>query len=84
MKKPGLLLCVLSLLLSSCEKTVSFNLENAEPVLVVDATIESGIPPMVILSTSFNYFSEISTQMLLNSFFTRHTLPYPMAPQQKS
>jgi hypothetical protein len=54
--------------LSSCEKKVSFDLDESEQVTVVDASIEDGKPPMVILSKSFDYFSEISPEILLNSF----------------
>ena len=55
-------------LLSSCEKSVSFDLENAAPQVVVEATIENGQPPLVTLSKSFNYFSKITRDLLLNSF----------------
>src|SRR5687768_9662163 len=57
-----------AILFSGCEKTVSFNLNDVEPELVVDASIEDGQPPVIILSNSFNYFSEISPEILLNSF----------------
>ena len=55
-------------LISSCEKTVTFDLNDQEQVTVVDASIEDGRPPMVILSKSFGYFSKISPEILLNSF----------------
>src|SRR5688500_5735045 len=54
--------------ISSCEKTVTFDLNEQEHVIVVDASIEDGRPPMVILSKSFGYFSKISPEILLNSF----------------
>jgi hypothetical protein len=54
--------------ISSCEKTVTFDLNEQEQVTVVDASIEDGRPPMVILSKSFGYFSRISPDILLNSF----------------
>jgi hypothetical protein len=63
-----LIVVTVVLLLSGCEKTVSFDLDDLETVPVVDATIEDGQPPVVILSGSFNYFSAISPEMLLNSF----------------
>nr|WP_214460474.1 DUF4249 domain-containing protein [Flavihumibacter fluvii] len=44
----------------ACEKTVSFDLDQQEPKLVVDATIEAGGPPIFIVSRSLDYFSEIS------------------------
>jgi hypothetical protein len=55
-------------MLCACEKTVTFDLEEQEQVSVVDASIEDGQPPMVILSKSFGYFSRISPEILLNSF----------------
>jgi hypothetical protein len=62
------LLVALSAIWCSCEKTVSFQLEATPPVMVVDATIENGQVPMVVLSKSLNYFSKISPEILLNSF----------------
>lgn len=38
------------------------------PSLVVEATIENGQPPVVILSSSFSYFSNISAALLASSF----------------
>ena len=55
-------------LLTGCEKSVSFKLDETAPALVVDATIESGQPPFVLLSNSLNYFSKISPEILLGSF----------------
>ena len=52
----------------SCEKTVDFKLEEAEPKLTVEATIENGLAPVVILSKSVNYFSTISIQQLADIF----------------
>ncbi|NII28131.1 DUF4249 domain-containing protein [Pseudoflavitalea sp. X16] len=54
--------------LASCEKAISFAPRNAEPVVVIEATIESDQPPMVILSRSLHYFSEISPDSLAASF----------------
>ena len=55
-------------LLMSCEKKIDFNLKNAEPVLVVDAQIENGQAPTVVLTKSFDYFSTISPQTLSGLF----------------
>jgi Domain of unknown function (DUF4249) len=54
--------------LSSCEKNIDFNLKNADDVLVVDAQIENGVAPTVVLTKSFDYFSNISPQLLAGSF----------------
>ena len=58
----------LSLLLLGCEKKVDFKLDQSSPKLVVDASIENGEPPIVVLSKSINYFSKISPQLLAESF----------------
>jgi hypothetical protein len=52
----------------SCEKVINFKLNQAQPQLVVDATIENFQTPMVILSSSLNYFSSITPAILENSF----------------
>lgn len=54
--------------LTGCEKKVDFTLKNEPDKLVVEATIENGQPPMVILSRSIGYFSKI-TPALLNQTF---------------
>jgi hypothetical protein len=56
------------LLLSSCEKEVDFNLDEATPKLVVEGTIENGQPPVIYLSKSLDYFSAINPAVLMNSF----------------
>jgi hypothetical protein len=53
---------------SGCEKNVDLNLKAAEPLLVVDAQIESGNAPIVVLTKSLGYFSKISPEILANSF----------------
>lgn len=57
-----------SLLFTACEKSVSFKLDEVAPKLVVEATIENGQPPLVYLSRSLNYFSQINQNILANSF----------------
>ena len=66
MKNIFLLLTVIFFL--SCEKNIDFNLKNADDVLVVDAQIENGQPPTVVLNKSFDYFSNITPAILANSF----------------
>ena len=56
------------LLFSSCEKSVSFKLDDVSPKLVVEASIENGQTPVVYLSKSMNYFSKIDPGILANSF----------------
>ncbi|MBA2761583.1 MAG: DUF4249 family protein, partial [Segetibacter sp.] len=58
----------LAILLYGCEKAIDFKLEESEPKIVIDATIENNQPPIVVLSKSLNYFSKISPSILANSF----------------
>ena len=62
MKFVAALFCVTCLF--SCEKNINFKLNVVPDVLVVDASIESNLPPVVVLSKSFDYFSKISPQSL--------------------
>ena len=57
-----------AMLFFSCEKNIDIKLKNAEPVLVVDAQIENGKTPTVVLTTSLNYFSQITPAILSASF----------------
>lgn len=52
----------------SCEKNINFKLNDAPSVLVVDAQIENGLAPMVVLNKSFSFFDSINPQILANSF----------------
>ncbi|HLY69488.1 MAG TPA: DUF4249 domain-containing protein [Puia sp.] len=63
-------LCLIFLcaLFFSCEKAINFNLSASPSQLVVDASIENDKAPVVILSTSLNYFSQITPAILENSF----------------
>lgn len=56
------------MIVSACEKAIEFVPKESTPVLVVEATIEDGQYPTVTLSNSFNFFSKISIDMLVNSF----------------
>lgn len=66
--KQFIFLLITSLLFTSCEKDINFDLKYAEPVLVVDAQVENGEAPVVALSTSLSFFSTISPEILANSF----------------
>ena len=68
MKKWPILVLILLILIAGCEKAIDFDLESSEPRLVVEATIENGQPPLVVLSHSLNYFSTIDPQLLATSF----------------
>ncbi len=62
----GILFLALALL--SCEKNIDFNLKQSADILVVDANIENGQPPTVVLTHSLNYFSNINPSIIANSF----------------
>ena len=57
-----------SVILISCEKGVTFDLDESTPKMVVEGTIETNQPPIVILSRSQNFFSQITPDILANSF----------------
>lgn len=65
MKYAWLLLLVF---IFSCEKKIDFKLKESAPKLVVEATIESGEYPFVLLTRSLNYFSTITPDQLAGSF----------------
>lgn len=67
-RRIALVTIALGLIFSSCEKTITFRPNDSEPVVVVEATIENGKAPVVILSQSLNYFSKITTELVANSF----------------
>lgn len=55
-------------MLVACEKTITPEVATQPAKLVVEAQVENGRQPLVILSNSLNYFSEIDSTMLLNSY----------------
>ena len=64
--------CAIALIViffTSCEKDVDLNLKSANPVLVVDAQIEDGQPPIVVLTKSLGFFSNINA---VHYFFEMH------------
>jgi Domain of unknown function (DUF4249) len=66
--KKSIFLFSLIAIFASCEKAIKFDLENAPPKLVVEASIETNDVPFVSLTKSINYFSAISPSDLTNSF----------------
>jgi len=66
--KYAFLLITASLFLISCEKGVTFDLDEPSPKIVVEATIETNRPPLVILSKSQNFFAQINPDILAQSF----------------
>lgn len=63
-----LLLLFCTVVLFSCEKKIDFDLKDAGNVLVVDAEIENGKAPVVVLTKSLSFFSQVSPELLAGSF----------------
>jgi hypothetical protein len=66
--KKGLILIGIVSLLVSCERSVDIKLNDVAPKLVVEATIENNTAPIVYLSKSQAYFSQVDLVALANSF----------------
>jgi len=58
---------VLSIIFSSCTKEVLVDIPEGEEKLVVDGRIETGQPPIVLLTKSNNIYDETSGSLLLES-----------------
>ncbi|HEU4472509.1 MAG TPA: DUF4249 domain-containing protein [Flavisolibacter sp.] len=57
-----------SILLLGCEKSIDFELKEESPKLVVEATIENDEPPIVTLTRSVGFFSNLTPEILTQSF----------------
>jgi hypothetical protein len=66
--KNTLIIFLLITLLSSCERAVDIDLNDVESKLVVEATIENNQAPVVLLSKSLGFFSQIDPVALSGSF----------------
>ncbi len=62
------------IVLAGCEKSISFQPQNPDPLLVVEATIENGQSPRVVLTKSLNYFDKLSPALLAGSFVRNATV----------
>lgn len=60
--------------LSSCEKAIDVHLKDTSNQLVVDGSIENNKPPIIYLSHSLDYYSEISLDILSASFIHNATV----------
>lgn len=59
---------LLALWLVSCEKNIDFKLNDAADTLVVDAEIENGKAPVVYLTKSVSFYSQVDAQVLASLF----------------
>jgi hypothetical protein len=53
---------------TSCEKDISFTLDQAKTTLTVDASIETGQPPVVVLTNSLPFYAQIDSVTFANVF----------------
>ncbi len=63
-----LVFVVISIFLAACEKVVDIEIPNSEAQLVVEGRIESGVPPIVLLSKTVNYYAATDLETYQNSF----------------
>ena len=70
MKHSRFFLLVLTLMIffASCEKEVEFDLGTSAEKVVIEGTIETGIPPYVFLTKSIGFFAKVDFGTLSNSF----------------
>lgn len=54
--------------LAACEKNIDLRPDPQEQTVVVDAQIEEGLPPVVILTRSVDYFSTMDAGLFLDIF----------------
>jgi hypothetical protein len=66
--RPLLLLNILSFFLFSCEKTIDISVPDAPSQIVVDGSIESDGPPIVVLTSTTPYFAETGANELYDNF----------------
>ena len=59
---------ILLICLVGCTKSIDFELPEIEQTIVVEATVESGLPPRVILTNSQGYFEAIDSSILSDIF----------------
>jgi len=68
MKTKLLFFLIAASALTGCERAVEFKLDETATKLVVEATIENGQAPIVLLSRSLGFFSRVDPATLSNSF----------------
>ena len=56
------------LLLMNCQKQVEFDLPPVDQTFVVEAVVESGLPPRVIVTNTQGYFDPLDSSSFLNMF----------------
>jgi hypothetical protein len=64
----ALLMALLALVLMSCEKEITVDLPAIPNQIVVEGTIEQGLPPLVLLTWSQGYFDPTDLSTLANLY----------------
>ncbi len=67
-------IALLLLLLTSCEKDITVDLPQVPEQLVVEGTIEPGMPPFVILTRTQSFFSPTDLNSIANMFVSGATV----------
>lgn len=62
------LVFILLLFILGCTKSIDFQLPEVEQIIVVEAIVESGLPPRVVLTNTQGYFDTIDSN-ILNEIF---------------
>ena len=70
---------ILILFILSCTKSIDFQLPEVEQIIVVEATVENGLPPRVVLTSSQGYFDPIDSNILNEIFITELYVYFYMA-----
>ena len=58
----------LAFLLVNCQKQIEFELPPVEQTFVVEAVVESGLPPRVIVTNTQGYFDPLDSNSFANIF----------------
>ena len=58
-------LLILFLFVIGCTKPIDFELPTTEQTIILEATVESGLPPRVVLTNSQGYFDAIDTNFII-------------------
>ncbi|MCW5898819.1 MAG: DUF4249 domain-containing protein [Flavobacteriales bacterium] len=67
-RSPLLIAGIGAVLLQACEKEITVDLPITEPRVVVEGTIETGQPPIILLTRTQSYFAATSISSIAESF----------------
>lgn len=61
---------MMALMVSSCEKDIDVDLPTTAPKIVVEGSIETGAPPLVLLSRTQGFFDPTTVSSIASSFIS--------------